>query len=67
MTEHVYQGMKPNLLFKKSQKFKDIKARSDLYGTSITSRIVENVCNIVLFLVATDWFSPIIASKVFSI
>ena len=30
-------------------------------------RIVENVCNIVLFLVATDWFSPIIVSKVFCI
>ena len=56
--------MKHNLL-KNSRKFKDIKARFDLYGTSITSRIVENMCNIVLFLVATDWASPIIESKVF--
>ena len=46
--------------------FKDIKARFDLYGTSIASWIVENVCNIVLFLVATDWFSPIIASNFFA-
>ena len=48
-----------------SRKFEDIKARFDLYGTSITSQIVKNVCNIVLFLVVTDWFSPINASKVF--
>ena len=50
---------------KSSQKFKDIKARFNLHGTSTASRIVENMCNIVLLLEATDWFSPIIASKVF--
>ena len=27
--------------------------------------MVLNVCNIVLFLKAADWFSPMIASKVF--
>ena len=39
---------------KSPRKFKDIKARFDRYGTSITSRIGENLCNIVLFLAATD-------------
>ena len=48
------------------QKFKDIQARLlfNLCETSITSRMVENVCNIVLFLIAADWFSLIITSKV---
>ena len=51
---------------KDSQKFKDIQARLlfNLCETSITSRMVENVCNIVLFLIAAGWFSLIIASKV---
>ena len=30
-------------------------------------QIVERVCNIVLFLIAADWFSHIIVSKVFCI
>ena len=68
MTEQAYKGQENPLYFVKgSLKFKDIKARLlfNLYETSITSRMVENVCNIVLFLIAADWFSPIIASKVF--
>ena len=50
---------------KGSQKFKDVQARLlfKLCETSITSRMVENVCNIILLLIAADWFSPIIASK----
>ena len=68
MTEQVYQRTwNPIYSVKRSRKSKDIKAGFDFYGTSITSWIVKNVCNIVLFFVATDWFSPIIASKVFCI
>ena len=61
MTASLPRTWNPIYSVKSSRKFKDIKVRFDLYGTSITSQIVENVCNIVLFLVTTDWFSPIIA------
>ena len=68
MTEQTYEGHEiPIYSVKGLQKLNDIKARLlfKLFETSITSRIVENVCNIVLFLIAADWFSPIIACKVF--
>ena len=66
MTKKTYEGHKiQTYLVKGSRKFKDIQVRLlfKLYETSITSRMVENVCNIVLLLIAADWFSPIIASK----
>ena len=46
------------------RKLKDIKARLlfDLSEISITSQIIENVCNIVLVLISGDWFSLIIVS-----
>ena len=54
-------------LSKALRKSKDITARFlfNLIDTSITSRMVESVCKIVLFLIGTDFFSPIIASNVF--
>ena len=67
MTEKTYEGHEsPIYSVKGSQKFKDIQARLlfNLCETSVTSRMVENVCNFVPFLIAADWFSPIIASKV---
>ena len=68
MTEQTYEGHEiPIYSVIGSQNFKDISARLlfHLFDISITSRLAENVCNIVLFLIAVDWFSPIIASKVF--
>ena len=68
MTEQTYDGHEnPIYPVNGLQKTKDIQARLlfDLCETSITSRMVENVCNIILFLIAADWFLPIIASKVF--
>ena len=67
MTEKTYERACPIYFVKGSQKLKDIKARLlfNLYVTSVTSQMVENVCNIVLFLIAADWFSSIIAFKVF--
>ena len=70
MTEQAYVRHEiPIYSVKGSQKFKDIKARLlfNLYEISIASRMVENVGNIVLILIAADCFSPIIASKVFCI
>ena len=70
MTEQTYEGYQISIYSVKDlQKFKDIKARLlfNLFETSITSQIVENVCNIILFLVVRDWLSPIIASKIFCI
>ena len=67
MIEQTYEVHEiPIYSVKDSQKFKDIQARLlfNLCETSITSRMVENVCNIVLFLIAAGWFSLIIASKV---
>ena len=59
MTEQTYKGY--NILIysaKGSGKFKDIQQRLllNLCEITITSRMVENVCNIVL--IAADWFSP---------
>ena len=68
MTEQTYEGYEiPIYSAKGSRKFKDIQARLlfNLCETSIRSRLVGKVCNIVLFLIAADLFSPIIASKVF--
>ena len=31
----------------------------NLFDTSIISRIIESLCNIVMFSIAADWFSPI--------
>ena len=70
MTEQSYKGHEiPIYSVKVSRIFKNIKARllSNLYETSIASQMMENVCNIVLFLVAADWFSPIMSSKLFCI
>ena len=70
MTEQTYDGYEiPIYPVKGLQKFKDILAilLFNLCVRLITSQIVENVCNTVLFLIAVDWFSPIIASKVFCI
>ena len=70
MTEQTYERDEiPICSVKVSQKFKDIKVRLlfNLCETSITSRMVENVCNVPLFLIEADWFStPIIASNVVS-
>ena len=67
MTKKTYEGHE-NLTYsvKGSQKLKNIQARLlfNLYKTSMTSRMVENVCNIVLLLITVDWFSPITAPKV---
>ena len=67
VTKQTYEGHKIQTYpIKGSQKFKYVQARLlfKLCETSITSRMVENVCSIVLLLIAADWFSPIIASKV---
>ena len=67
MIKQTYEDREiPIYYVKNSKKFKDIQARLlfNLCETSITSRMVENVCNIVLFLIAAGWFSLIIASKV---
>ena len=67
MIKQTYEGREiPIYSVKDSKNFKDIQARLlfNLCETSITSRMVENVCNIVLFLIAADWFSPIIAREV---
>ena len=57
MTEQTYEEHEiPIYSVKWSRKFKDIQARLlfNLCETSITSLMVENVCNIVLFLIAAD-------------
>ena len=66
MIEQTYEDREiPIYSVKYSQRFKDIQARLlfNLCEISITCRMVENVCNIVVLTVA-DWFSPITASKV---
>ena len=68
MTKQAYEGHEiPIYSVKSSEKFKDIKVRFNVYETSITSRMAENVCISFQFLIVTDWFSPVIASKVFCI
>ena len=67
MTKQTYQGHKIQTYpVKGSRKFNDVQPRQmfKLSETSVTSRMEENVCNIVLLLIAADWVSPIIASKV---
>ena len=52
MIEQTYEGREIQIYsVKDSQKFKDIQARLlfNLCETSITCRIVGNVCNIVVF------------------
>ena len=48
---------------------KDITERLlfSFFDTSIMSQIVERRCKFILFLIASDWFSPIIVSNVFCI
>ena len=67
MTEQVFEEHETQATLSNVRDNSNILARFKLYGTLITSRIVKNVCNIVLFLVATDLLSAIIASKVFCI
>ena len=70
MTEQSYEGHETSIYSAKdSRKFKDIQARLlfNLHETSVTRLKVGNVCNSVLFLIAGDWFLPIIASKTFCI
>ena len=65
MTEQTYKGHEiPIYSVKGSRNFKDIQARLlvNLCETSITSRMVENVRNILLFLIDGDWLSPAFAS-----
>ena len=68
MTEQICEGHEiPIYSVIGSRKFKDIQARLlfNLCETSITSQMMENVCNVVLLLTAADWFSTaIIESKV---
>ena len=64
MTEQTYEGHEiPTYFLNFHEKGVQARLLFKLYETSITSRMVENVCNIILFLIAADWFSPIIASK----
>ena len=68
MIKQTYEGREiPIYSVKDSKKFKDIQARLlfNLCETSITSQMMENVCNVALLLTAADWFSTaIIESKV---
>ena len=59
MIKQTYEGREiPIYSVKDSKKFKDIQARLlfNLCETSITSRMLENVRNILLFLIDGDWF-----------
>ena len=69
MTEKTYKEHDiPIYSIKGLRKFKDIKSKIyNLLETSTTSVMVEKVCNIVLFLIAADRFTPINASKAFCI
>ena len=55
-------------LSKPSRKFKKITARGPLsvFERSIESRIKESVCKIVPSVIAINWFSPNITSKLFA-
>ena len=67
MTKQTDEGHKIQTYpVKGSRNFKDVQAGLlfKLCETSITSRMVEIVCDIVLLLIVADWFSPIIASKI---
>ena len=66
MTEQIYEGCEIQIYsVKDSRKVKDIQARLlfKLCETRITCRRWK-MCVILLFLIAADWLSPIIASKV---
>ena len=70
MTEETYKWHEiPIYSVKGSRKFIDINARLlfYLYETSTTSRIMENDCNIALFLIAANWFLRVIKFEVFGI
>ena len=59
MIKQTYEGREiPIYSVKDSKNFKDIQARLlfNLCETSITSRMLENVRNILLFLIDGDWF-----------
>ena len=66
MIKQTYKGRNPNLLcerFKKNSKI----FKQDCCLTYVKHQLhVElwKMCVILLFLIAADWFSPIIASKV---
>ena len=68
MTEQTYEGCEiPIYSVKDSRKFKDIQARLlfNLCETSMMEKVEWwKMCVTLLFLIAADWFSPIIASKV---
>ena len=59
----------PNELRQSRKDSKDITERLlfSFFDTSIMSQIVERRCKFILFLIASDWFSPIIVSTVFCI
>ena len=66
MTEQIQEGHEiPVYCLKGSRKSRDTQAGLLFKPceTSITPRLVENVFNIVLFLIPADWFLPIIAPK----
>ena len=66
MTEQTYEGYKIQIYsVKDSRKSKDIQATLlfKLCETPITCR-KRKMCVILLFLIAADWLSPVIASKV---
>ena len=66
VTKQTYEGHKIQTYpIKGSQNFKNVQVRLlfKLCETSITSQMLENVCNIVLLLIAADCFSQIIAFK----
>ena len=48
--------------------YKEITARGllSVFERSIESRNIERLCNIVLLVIAANYFSPIISSKVFT-
>ena len=54
-----------SILSKALRKSKKITARI-VFERSIESRTIENVCNIVDFVTAVNWFSPVITCKVYT-
>ena len=55
-------------LSKSLRKSKEISSRVllSVFERSIESLILESVCDIILFLIAAAWFSPIVTSKAFA-
>ena len=69
MTEQTYEGHEiPIYPVKGSRKVKDIQARLlfNLCETSMTSRMVEDVCNIVLFLIVAVGFHQLWHLRLFA-